>query len=166
VVDCTTSFTAIWVTCDSPHDYATTRHRFDEQVPLLDQTITLNLVIGNASWAEVGAEVGRQSGPSGFVALSRLDEGALLSLHSEPVEATQYLVGNPAIAQQVISLNRAACLHAPFPLAIYTDATGTHLAYTRPSSLLGPLGSQAIDEIAAELDDRIMRTVEGACSLP
>ena len=165
MADCTT-FTAIWVTCDSAHDYATTRHRFDEQVPLLDQTITLNLVIGNASWAEVGAEVGRRSGPSGFVALSRLDEGALLSLHSEPVEATQYLVGNPAIAQQVISLNRAACLHAPFPLAIYTDATGTHLAYTRPSSLLRSLGSQAIDEIAAELDDRIMHAAEGACSLP
>jgi uncharacterized protein (DUF302 family) len=165
VADCTT-FTAIWVTCDSAHDYATTRHRFDEQVPLLDQTITLNLVIGNASWAEIATEVGRRTGPSGFVALSRLDEGALLSLHSEPVEATQYLVGNPAIAQQVISLNRAACLHAPFPLAIYTDAARAHIAYTRPSSLLGPLGSQAIDEIAAGLDDRIMRTVESACSLP
>jgi hypothetical protein len=161
-----TTFKAIWVTCDSPHDYATTRHRFDERVPFLDQTVALNLVIGNASWAEVEAEVGRWTGSSGFVALSRLDEGALLSLHGEPVEATQYLVGNPAIAQQVISLNRAACLSAPFPLAIYTDATGTHIAYTRPSSLLGPLGSQAIDEIAAELDVSIMRSVEGACSLP
>ena len=165
MADCTT-FTAIRVTCDNAHDYATTRHRFDERVPLLDQTITLNLVAGNASWAEVEAEVGRRTGPSGLAALSRLDQGALLSLHGEPVEAIQYLVGNPAIAQQVISLNRAACLHAPFPLAIYTDATGAHIAYTSPSSLFGPLGSQAVDEIAAELDVSIMRTVEGACSLP
>ena len=97
MADCTT-LTAIWVTCDSVHDYTTTRHRFDEQVPLLD--------------------------------------------------------------------NRAACLHAPFPLAIYTDSAGTHIAYTRPSGLFGPLRSQAIDEIAAGLDVRISRTVEGACSLP
>ena len=165
MADCTT-FTAIWVTCNSLHDYATTRHWFDEQVPLLDRTVASNLVAGNASWPQVEAEVGRRAGPSGFVALSRLDEGALLSLQGEPIEATQYLVGNPTIAQQVISLNRAACLHAPFPLAIYTDTAGTHIAYTRPSGLFGPLRSQAIDEIAAGLDVRISHTVEGACSLP
>jgi uncharacterized protein (DUF302 family) len=165
VADCTT-FTAVWVTCDSAHNYATTRHRFDEQVPLLDQMVSRNLVVGNAGWPQVEAEVGRRTGPSGFVALSRLDEGALLSLQGEPVEATQYLVGNPTIAQQVISLNRAACLHAPFPLAIYTDAAGTHIAFSRPSGLFGPLRSQAIDEIASGLDVRILRTVEGVCGLP
>lgn len=156
----------ITFTCDSVHDYATTRNRFDEQVPLLDLTVPRSLAARNASWAEVEAEVARRIGPAGLFTLSRLDLGALLSLHGELVEATQYLVGNALIAQQVISLNRAACLHVPFPVAIYVDAAGTHIAYTRPSSLFGPLGSQAIDEIAAGLDARIMRAVEGACSLP
>ncbi len=128
-----------------------------------DPTALLDLVARGASWSQVETEIGQLIGPSGFVALSRLDQGALLSLHGKPVEATQYLVGNPLIARQIIDLNATAALHAPFPVAIYRDDQGVHVAYAQPSSSFGSLGSADIDLIAKELDARILSTVEQVC---
>jgi uncharacterized protein (DUF302 family) len=157
------TYAAARITIDSDHDFGTTRAGFDQQVPLFDQTIALELVSRGASWAEVEAEIGQLIGPTGFVALSRLDQGSLMSLHGEPVDATQYLVGNPLIARRIIGLNRTAALHAPFPLAIYGDDQGVHVAYIQPSSSFGSLGSADIDLIAKELDAMILGTVEQIC---
>lgn len=159
----TTTYAAVRITIDSAHDFATTRSRFEERVPIVDPTGLLELVARGASWSQVETEVGQRIGPSGFVALSRLDQGVLLSLHGEPVDTTQYLVGNPLIARQIIGLNRTAALHAPFPLAIYRDDQGVHVAYIQPSSSFGSLGSADIDVIAKELDARILGTVEQVC---
>ena len=112
---------------------------------------------------EVETEIGQLIGPTGFIALSRLDQGSLMSLHGKPVDTTQYLVGNPLIARRIIGLNRTAALHAPFPLAIYGDDQGVHVAYTQPSSSFGSLGSADIDLIAKELDAMILGTVEQVC---
>jgi uncharacterized protein (DUF302 family) len=159
----TTTYAAARITIDSGHDFGTTRARFDECVPLFDQTIALGLVARGASWSEVETEIGQLIGPTGFVALSRLDQGALMSLHGEPVDTTQYLVGNPLIARRIIGLNRTAALHAPFPLAIYGDGQGVHVAYIQPSSSFGSLGSADIDLIAKEVDAMILGTVEQVC---
>jgi len=159
----TTTYAAARITIDSDHDFGTTRALFDERVPFVDPTSLLELVARGASWSQVETEIGQLIGPSGFVALSRLDQGALLSLHGRPVDTTQYLVGNPLIARQIIDLNRTAALYAPFPLAIYGDDQGVHVAYTPPSSSFGSLGSADIDLIAKELDARILGTVEQVC---
>jgi uncharacterized protein (DUF302 family) len=159
----TTTYAAARITIDSDHDFGTTRARFDECVPLFDQTIALGLVARGASWSEVETDIGQLIGPTGFVALSRLDQGALMSLHGKPVDATQYLVGNPLIARRIIGLNRTAALHAPFPLAVYRDDQGVHVAYIQPSSSFGSLGSADIDLIAKELDAMILGTVEQVC---
>jgi uncharacterized protein (DUF302 family) len=159
----TTTYAAVRITMGSDHDFGTTRSRFEERVPVVDPTGLLELVAKGASWSQVETEIGQRIGPSGFVALSRLDQGALLSLHSKPVDATQYLVGNPLIARQIIDLNATAALHAPFPLAIYRNDQGVHVAYTQPSSAFGSLGSADIDLIAKELDARILGTVEQVC---
>ena len=158
-----TTYAAARITIESDHDFGTTRARFDERVPLFDQTIALELVARGASWSQVETDIGPLIGPTGFVALSRLDQGALMSLHGEPVDTTQYLVGNPLIARRIIGLNRTAALHAPFPLAIYGDDQGVHVAYTQPSSSFGSLGSADIDLIAKELDAMILGTVEQVC---
>jgi uncharacterized protein (DUF302 family) len=159
----TTSYAAVRLTIDSAHDFGTTRSRFEERVPVVDPTGLLELVAKGASWSQVETEIGQRIGPSGFVALSRLDQGALLSLHGEAVDATQYLVGNPLIARRIIGLNRTAALHAPFPLAVYGDDQGVHVAYAQPSSAFGSLGSADIDLIAKELDVMILDTVEQVC---
>jgi len=67
------------------------------------------------------------------------------------------------IAQRIIGLNRTAALYAPFPLAIYRDDQGVHVAYTQSSSSFGSLGWADIDLIAKELKAMILGTVEQVC---
>jgi uncharacterized protein (DUF302 family) len=153
------------ITYQSNHDFKTTRARLDEQIPLLDPLVSLDLVLRDASWAEVESTVAAYLGPAGFVALARLDQGALLSLNGEPLGATRYLVGNPLLARRVLSADPAAALYAPFGVAVFADHVGdAHVSYDHPSSLFASLGSNEIYEMGRELDDKIARAVVSACS--
>jgi uncharacterized protein (DUF302 family) len=153
------------ITYSSSHDFETTRARLDEQIPLLDPLVSLDLVRRDASWAEVESTVAMYLGPTGFVALARLDQGVLLSLNGEPLGATRYLVGNPILARRVLSADPAAALFAPFGVAVFADHVGgAHVSYDHPSSLFASLGSKEIDEIGRELDDKICQAVVSACS--
>jgi uncharacterized protein (DUF302 family) len=121
------------------------------------------LVIGGASWASIEAAVEARLGPDGLVALARLDQGALLSLSGEPLEATLYLVGNPLVARQLTRHSAAAALYAPFRVAIFSDAAGAHVSYDQPSSVFASLASPLIDQIAAQLDRKIAAAADHAC---
>ena len=59
------------ISYQSSHDFETTRARLDEQLPLLDPLVSLDLVLRDASWAEVESTVATHLGPTGFVALAR-----------------------------------------------------------------------------------------------
>jgi hypothetical protein len=98
------------VTFDSRSDFEATRTRFDERVPLLDPSVTLSLVNSQAAWSEVEAAITQTLGPTGFLAVSRVDQGALMSLRGTALHATQYLVGNPLIATEVIGSVRDGSL--------------------------------------------------------
>jgi uncharacterized protein (DUF302 family) len=153
------------ITYESSHDFETTRAHLDEQIPLLDPLVALDLVRRDVSWAEVESAVAAFLGPTGFMALARLDQGALLSLNGEPLGATRYLVGNPLVARRVLSADPAAALYAPFGVAVFADHVGgAHVSYDHPSSLFASLGSKEIDEIGRELDDKIGQAVGSACS--
>ena len=105
----------------------------------------------------------RTVGPTGFVALARVDQGALLRLSGDPVQATLYLVGNPVIARKILAVEPAAGLYAPFRVAVYRDAVGAHVAYDQPSSVFASFSSHAIDAIARELDEKIRTSAETSC---
>jgi uncharacterized protein (DUF302 family) len=158
-----TTYRAVRLTYDSSRNFNETRARFDERVPAFEGAASVELVLDGASWPKVEAAVDARVGPTGLVALARLDQGALLSLEGEPLEATLYLVGNPVVAREVTRFEPAAALYAPFRVAIYRDATGVHIAYDQPSSVFASLGSSGIDVIAAQLDDKIRAAVESSC---
>jgi hypothetical protein len=122
---------AIRLNQNSAVDFEETRHRFDEQVPLLDPVPVLRLVLDQATWRDVETLVERTVGPTGFVALARLDQGALFSLSGDPVQATLYLVGNPLIANEILAVEPAAGLYAPS--AWLFRGVGAHVGYDQPS---------------------------------
>ncbi len=153
------------ITYQSSYDFETTRTRLDERIPLLDPLVSLDLVLRAVSWDEVESTISPYFGPTGFVALARLDQGALLSLSGEPLGATRYLVGNPLLARRVLSADPAAALYAPFGVAVFADHAGdAHVSYDHPSSLFATFGSKEITDIGRELDDRIRSAVVSACS--
>jgi uncharacterized protein (DUF302 family) len=153
------------VTFDSRSDFESTRARFDERFPLLDPGVTTNLVISQPAWSQVQAAIIPTLGPSGFLAVSRLDQGALMSLHGPALHATQYLVGNPLIATEVITSAPEGSLFAPFQAAVYADQRGVHVSYMLPSSLFKSLDDDAIAAIGDRLDAEIEATVAEVCEL-
>jgi uncharacterized protein (DUF302 family) len=154
------------VTFDSRSDFESTRSRFDERFPLLDQSVTIKLVISQAAWSEVEAAITPALGSSGFLAISRLDQGSLMSLRGTALHATQYLVGNPLIATQVIGLARDASLFAPFQAAVYADkGGGAHVSYMLPSSLFNSLDDRLVADIGDRLDTKMEETVTEVCEL-
>lgn len=152
------------VTYDSRSDFASTRARFDERVPLLDPSIPRDLVRSQTAWSEVEATITRTLGPSGFVAVSRIDQGALMSLHGPTVHATQYLVGNPMIATEVITRVRGGSLFAPFQAAVYADRRGVHVSSMLPSSLFTSLDDDRVAAIGKQLDATMEATVAEVCA--
>jgi uncharacterized protein (DUF302 family) len=153
------------VTFDSRSDFQSTRARFDERVPLLDPAVTANLVISQPAWSQVQAAITPTLGPSGFLAVSRLDQGALMSLRGPVLRATQYLVGNPLIATEVITSVPEGSLFAPFQAAVYEDQRGVHISYMLPSSLFTSLDDDGIAAIGDRLDAKIEATVAEVCEL-
>jgi uncharacterized protein (DUF302 family) len=153
------------VTFDSRSDFESTRSRFDEQFPLLDQSVTIELVVAQAAWSEVEAAITPELGSSGFLAISRLDQGSLMSLRGTALQATQYLVGNPLIATEVIASVRRGSLFAPFQAAVYADLSGVHVTYMLPSSLFASLDDRGVAAIGERLDAKIEDTVAELCGL-
>ena len=100
----TVNYPATRLIHDSTVDFEESRRRFDEQVPLLDPLLILRLVLDQATWRDVEALMDRTAGPTGFVALARLDQGALFRLSGHPIQATLYLVGNPVIAREILAV--------------------------------------------------------------
>jgi uncharacterized protein (DUF302 family) len=153
------------VTFDSRSDFGSTRTRFDERIPLLDPSVTVTLVSSQAAWSEVEAAITPTLGSSGFLAVSRLDQGALMSLRGTALHATQYLVGNPLIATEVIGSVRKGSLFAPFQAAIYSDQSGVHVSYMLPSSLFVSLDDRGVAAIGERLDAKMEDTAAEVCEL-
>ena len=153
------------VTFDSLSDFESTRSRFDKRFPVLDQSVTFKLVLSQAAWSEVEAAITPALGSSDFVAISRLDQGSLMSLRGTALQATQYLVGNPLIATQVIGIARDASLFAPFQAAVYADKGGVHVSYMLPSSLFNSLNDRVVAAIGEQLDRKMETTVSEVCEL-
>jgi uncharacterized protein (DUF302 family) len=154
------------VTFNSRSDFESTKTRFDERVPLLDPSVTANLVISQAEWSEVEAAITPTLGPSGFLAVSRVNQGSLMSLRGTQLQATQYLVGNPLIATEIIGSVRGGSLFAPFQAAIYADRSGARVTYMLPSSLFTSLDDGGVAAIGERLDAKMEETVAEVCELP
>jgi hypothetical protein len=129
----TTSYVATCLTHHSAADFEETRRRMDDRVPLLEPAATVEVVLGGAPWSEVEAVVTRTAGPTGLVALARLDSN-LPRRYTRRSESRSSRMRN-----------------------------GVHVAYDQPSSIFKSLGSQAVDRIAVELDEEIRVAVEDAC---
>jgi uncharacterized protein (DUF302 family) len=88
-----------------------------------------------------------------------------MSLRGTALQATQYLVGNPLIATQVIGIARDASLFAPFQAAVYADKGGVHVSYMLPSSLFNSLNDRVVAAIGEQLDRKMETTVSEVCEL-
>jgi uncharacterized protein (DUF302 family) len=110
-----------------------------------------------APWSEVEREIERMAGPHGLMIFYRADQGAITSLSGRPKRCSLYLVGNPAIANEIIDIDLRAGFHAPFRVFLYHDGApdGARIAFDRPSSFLALFARPELDAIGLALDQKI-----------
>jgi uncharacterized protein (DUF302 family) len=66
-------------------------------------------------------------------------------------------VGNPVIADQIISIDLRSSFYVPFRVCLYDDGAsdGAVISYDRPSSFLAALGKPELTKFGALLDGKI-----------
>jgi len=130
---------------------------FEHELGYLDPLIGARLLEQKASWNEVEREMARMAGPRGLMIIFRADQGRITSLSGQEKRCSLYLVGNPVIADQIISIDLRASFYVPFRVSLYDDGgpDGAVISYDRPSSFLAALGKPELTEFGALLDRKI-----------
>jgi len=130
---------------------------FERELGRWDASAGERLLKQTAPWSEVEREVARVAGPRGLMIFCRVDQGEITSLSGDVKRCSLYLVGNPVIANQIISIDRRGSFYVPFRVCLYDDggADGARIMYDRPSSFLGTLGRPELKEVGALLDGKI-----------
>jgi uncharacterized protein (DUF302 family) len=89
--------------------------------------------------------------------VARVDLGGVTSLSGHVHQCSSYLVGNPVIANEIITVDLRGSFYVPFRVALYDDGgpEGAVIAYDRPSSLIAALGRPELTEIGESLNRKI-----------
>jgi uncharacterized protein (DUF302 family) len=139
--------------------------RLESQLGRHDISAYSNLLVDPNRAKDAEAVLRRQEGPSGLMLFSFYDHGALLSIKGSPRKARQYVLGNPLFAARMTQHDIRAALYAPLRLLVYADDSGgTRVEYDLPSSLFGQFKNEKVNEVAAELDQKLSDLVEQSSS--
>jgi uncharacterized protein (DUF302 family) len=125
--------------------------------------ITRELITTNASWEQAIQIVEQQLGTSGFTILSKIEQGALLTLKGKPTRTVQYAIGNPLVAIQMIEHAPEVALYAPLRLVVYEDRAGhASVAYERFTSQLAQYPNPGIPPLAQFVEQKLEALVSEA----
>ena len=106
---------------------------------------------------DVEETINKIGGKHGLMIIFRADQGKITSLSGQEKRCSLYLVGNPVIANKIISIEPGASLYVPFRVALYEAGgpEGAIISYDRPSSFLATFGGPELVEIGLSLDRKI-----------
>jgi uncharacterized protein (DUF302 family) len=147
---------------DTGLPYAAATAAFERSIGRLDVDASRALRARKAPWADVERAMARMAGPSGLMLFTQIDQGAIASLAGTTVQCRLYLIGNPAIATQIVRIDVRGCFYVPFRVAIYEsqDESGAIICFDRPSSFLGALERPELADIGRLLDAKIDAVVQ------
>ncbi len=135
---------------------------FEHELGYLDPTTVERLIERKTAWSEVERAIDRMAGPRGLMIIIRADQGKFTSLSGHEKRCSLYLVGNPFIADKIISIDLRASFFVPFRVCLYDDRgpKGAVISYDRPSSFLAALERPELKEVGELLDRKIDEVAE------
>src|SRR6266496_3982603 len=140
------------------HIVVTSDRSYEQVIEALEAQLGLR-----AAWEQVVQIVEQQLGTSGFTILSKIEPGALLTLSGKPTRATQYAIGNPLLAIQMIEHAPEAALYAPLRLVVYENRAGNAVvAYERFTSQLAQYPHPEIAPVAQLVEQKLEELVAKA----
>lgn len=130
---------------------------FEKELGQFEPEIVGALVQKKAHWEEVESAVNKMAGSHGLMIFFKVNQGVLASLNNKILECTLYTVGNPLVAEKILSVDVRASLYVPFHICIYNngEGQGATIGFDRPSSFLAALQNPALNEFGTLLDGKI-----------
>lgn len=102
-------------------------------------------------------------GDQGLMIFFTLDHGRALNMVGKSSKALRFILGNPLVAIQMTKHDLRAGQYVPLTLIAYEDKENRlSIEYDQPSSLLNVCESSEVDEIAHDLDRKLLLVVEHA----
>src|ERR1700678_1521773 len=121
-----------------------------------DPAIIPREVAAATSQADFEARIRAYEGRSGFMRFLTNDHGAWMSRMGVEAKIRSYIIGNPLIAQTMITHDPGVGLNVPIRVVIYQTASGeARLAYDLPSSLMSRLHNDDVSAAALKLDAKL-----------
>ena len=113
-------------------------------------------VAAATSQTDFEARIRAYEGRSGFMRFLTNDHGAWMSRVGVQAKIRSYIIGNPLIAQTMITRDPAVGLNVPIRVVIFQTTTGeVRLAYDLPSSLMSRLHNEDVSAAALKLDAKL-----------
>ena len=126
-----------------------------------DQTIIPREVASATSQADFEARIRAHEGRSGFMRFLTNDHGACMARMGAKAKIRSYIIGNPLLAQTMITHDPGVGLNVPIRVAIFQTITGeVRLAYDLPSSLMSRLHNEDVSAAALKLDAKLRALAE------
>lgn len=149
-------FTVERVDVTSDKSFAEMSATLDAEVPPVDGVAFARLVEMKSTPEQVEKVVERMTGSLQFVRLAKVEQGPMVSLLGRAKKMSQFLIGNPLIANRLFEVNPAIALYAPVRVALYEDYQGkAHFTYEKPSSSLAPFDHPEVRIVASLLDEKL-----------
>jgi hypothetical protein len=141
----------------SPRQFEAVVAAFEAELGSVEDPATIPREVAAAtSQADFEARIRAYEGRSGFMRFLTNDHGAWMYWMGTKAKIRSYIIGNPLIAQTMISHDPGVGLNVPIRVVIYQAASGeTRLAYDLPSSLMGRLHNDDVSAAALKLDAKL-----------
>ena len=128
---------------------------FESLAPVFDSTVVEAITAGGGSWDDVRAAV-TANAPHGLMIFTSIDAGPLMAAAGHTVRATEYLLGNHVVAEQMFRHDPLALLYAPLRILVHEGDHGeATFTLDRPSTLFASLRDPRITEIGHGLDRKV-----------
>jgi uncharacterized protein (DUF302 family) len=113
-------------------------------------------VAAATSRADFETRIRSHEGRSGFMRFLTNDHGAWMSKVGVDAKIRSYTIGNPLVAQTMITYDPGVGLNVPISVLIYQTSSGeVRLAYDLPSSLMSRLHNDEVSSAAMNLDAKL-----------
>lgn len=121
-----------------------------------DRDIIPREVAAATSQADFETRIRAYEGRSGFMRFLTNDHGAWMAKVGQQAKIRSYTIGNPLVAQTMITHDPGVGLNVPIRVLIYQTQSGeVRLAYDLPSSLMSRLHNDDVSAAALKLDAKL-----------
>ena len=128
-----------------------------------DWTVLQQVIQTKRTFEQIIQLIEQQLGTSGFTIFSKIEPGTLLTLSGKPTRATQYALGNPLLAIQMIEHAPEIALYAPLRVAVYENRAGNAvIAYESFASQLAQYPYPEIVPVAHLVEQKLEALVAAA----